>query len=125
MPSIKAIRAAFPELKDLSDYELADIYSAGEGISPVYGRALLGVEQRNQTLTEDIGTAIKQGAYRLPGAVAGLIDMPVAAVMAYRPFTKGLEALGEFTGIRPGSRADELEWTLSEQWSRKYERTNQ
>ena len=113
MPSIKSLRSALPELNDLSDFDLADAYAKANGIPNEFARLELGLEQRNQTLTEDIGTVAKRGLYSLPGAVANLIDMPITALTGERPVTRAANYLGKATGFQPGKWADDQEALLS------------
>lgn len=48
---------------------------------------------------------------RLPGAVAGLADLPIALATGARPFTAAADALGEATGFQPGKWADETKFS--------------
>ncbi len=63
--------------------------------------------RRNTSTLGDIGTSLKVGAMRLPGAITALADIPIAAA-GLDPFvSQGWGALGEYTGITPGAWADE------------------
>lgn len=62
---------------------------------------------QNTGLLGDLGTDIKRGALQLPGAVAGLADIPIAAATGATPFTSATDWVGEQTGFQPGRWAEE------------------
>lgn len=65
--------------------------------------------KQNQGLMDDLGTDIKRGAQQIPGAITGLLDIPVAAVTGKPLVSQGWEEIGKLTGIQPGQWAKEAE----------------
>ncbi|HRO35393.1 LPD38 domain-containing protein [Thauera sp.] len=62
--------------------------------------------KRNTGLASDLATDLKRGAQKLPGALTGLADIPVAALTGERYVSRAADALGEATGFQPGKWAD-------------------
>lgn len=62
---------------------------------------------QNTGLLGDIGTDLKRGALKLPGAVAGIADIPVGIVTGERKVRQWADEVGEATGFQPGKWADE------------------
>lgn len=65
--------------------------------------------KQNTSALGDFGTDIKRGIQKVPGAVTGLLDIPVAAVSGRAAVSEGWEGLGELTGFQPGKWADEAQ----------------
>ena len=53
-------------------------------------------------VVSDLAKSVKVGVQRLPGMVAGLADLPIAAVSGARPVTAAADAIGKATGFQPG-----------------------
>ena len=66
-------------------------------------------KKQNKGILSDLGTDLKRGVQQLPGAVAGLVDIPVAAVTGNPLVTQLADAAGEATGFQPGKWAKEAE----------------
>lgn len=62
--------------------------------------------KQNSGLAGDLATDIKRGVQKLPGALTGLADIPVAAVTGERYVSRAADALGEATGFQPGKWAE-------------------
>ena len=62
--------------------------------------------KQNTGLAGDLATDIKRGVQKLPGALTGLADIPVAAVTGERYVSRAADALGEATGFQPGKWAE-------------------
>lgn len=62
--------------------------------------------KRNTGLASDLATDLKRGVQKLPGALTGLADIPVAALTGDRYVSRAADALGEVTGFQPGKWAD-------------------
>lgn len=69
--------------------------------------AALAQDEGNAGLLGDLGTDLKRGALKLPGAVAGLADIPVGIVTGERKVSQWADSVGEATGFQPGKWADE------------------
>lgn len=114
MDDLASFRKKNPDLAGVPDYVVADAYARVRGVSDAYARVSLGMEPRNDSTTQDFGTDLKSGIQQVPGAAAGLLDIPFAATMGARPFTRAANALGEITGFEPGKWANESQGQYSE-----------
>ena len=85
---------------------LSDLVSPEPVRAEPIGRGLRRPDQ-NKGFAGDIATSLKRGVLGLPGAVAGLADIPTALFQGMRPFTKTAEFVGEKTGFRPGKWSEE------------------
>lgn len=65
-----------------------------------------GAEQPKGFMS-DVGTALKEGTQRLPGALTGLVDIPLGLAGMDRPVSRAAERLGEATGFQPGKWAEQ------------------
>lgn len=63
--------------------------------------------KQNRGLAGDLVTDLKRGVQQIPGAVTGLMDIPVGLVFGERRVGKAFEKVGEVTGFQPGKWADE------------------
>lgn len=63
----------------------------------------------------DLARSLKVGALKLPGQVAGLLDIPAALTSGDRPITKAADWIGEQTGFQPGK------WAKDARFSPQYE----
>lgn len=119
MASLAEVRKAAPNLSHLSDYQIADIYAQGEGISPQLARYDLGIE--NQGDTGDVMRGAYQAGNQLVGSGQGLVGMVggladsvgIPGAAAVKQW--GLEhAKARFdkadTYSRPGDDVDNLSW---------------
>lgn len=70
-------------------------------------------------LASDLAKSVKVGVQRLPGMVAGLADLPIAAVSGARPVTAAADAIGKATGFQPGKWADETKFSAGHEQGRK------
>ncbi|MEG0922639.1 MAG: LPD38 domain-containing protein [Comamonas sp.] len=69
------------------------------------------LEKDEGGIASDLAKSVKVGAQRLPGMVAGLADIPIAAVSGARPVTAAADAIGKATGFQPGKWADETQFS--------------
>ena len=66
-------------------------------------------KKQNQGIAADLVTDVKRGVEQLPGAVTGLVDIPIAAVTG-SPLVSGLaDKAGEITGFQPSKWAKQAE----------------
>jgi Large polyvalent protein associated domain 38/phage-Barnase-EndoU-ColicinE5/D-RelE like nuclease3 len=70
-------------------------------------------------IASDLAKSVKVGVQRLPGMVAGLADLPIAAVSGARPVTAAADAIGKATGFQPGKWADETKFSAGHEQGRK------
>lgn len=63
--------------------------------------------KQNTGIAGDLATDLKRGVQKLPGALTGLADIPVAAVTGERYVSRAADALGEATGFQPGKWAEQ------------------
>ncbi|WP_447593509.1 LPD38 domain-containing protein [Aquipseudomonas campi] len=65
--------------------------------------------KQNTSLLGDLGTDLKIGVQKLPGAVTGLADIvnPLTYITGQRMADKTADAIGEFTGFQPSKWAEE------------------
>lgn len=70
-------------------------------------------------VVSDLAKSVKVGVQRLPGMVAGLADLPIAAVSGARPVTAAADAIGKATGFQPGKWADETKFSAGHEQGRK------
>jgi len=79
MRPIDQVRQQYPELKDQPDSVVVDVFSRATNQSPELTSYELGLDpaeySANEGVLGDVGTALKLGAYQLPGAAAGLVDI--------------------------------------------------
>lgn len=82
---------------------------AGDAIDWGYedGWSPSATPKQNTGLLGDLGTDLKRGALKLPGAVTGLADIPVGIVTGERKVSQWADSVGEATGFQPGKWADE------------------
>jgi hypothetical protein len=71
----------------------------------VHGPAPSNPDQNDNFLKDSI-TDVKRGIAKLPGAVGGLIDLPIAATTGYRPMARAGEFLADATGVHPDNWAE-------------------
>lgn len=64
--------------------------------------------ERNKGALGDFGTALKVGALKLPSAVTGLFDIPVAAVTGRPMVSEVWDAIGDVTGLDFDTWADDI-----------------
>lgn len=69
--------------------------------------------ERNTGVLQDLGTRVMQGVARLPGQVAGLADIPIAAVTGKALVSDAADWIGDKTGFQPGQYAEKLNQKLS------------
>lgn len=81
--------------------------SPADDFDAVFGNAEYKPQKQNTGLLGDIGTDLKRGALKLPGAVTGLADIPVGIVTGERKVSQWADSVGEATGFQPGKWADE------------------
>ena len=107
MPTIADIRKQFPTLDNLNDFEIADIYAKGEGVSPETAWYELGMKAPN---TPGAWSTVKRSAAQFAGGVGeiggDLTGSPDSAltrwadnVEAYNP--SGINSLGDIVD-KPG-----------------------
>lgn len=70
--------------------------------------------KQNTSALGDFGTALKQGVQRVPGAITGLLDVPVALATGQPLVSKGWEEIGKLTGFQPGKWADQADSEYSD-----------
>ncbi len=58
---------------------------------------------------KDLAVSLKQGVERLPGMLASLADIPLAAAGLDRPVSRLADLAGEVTGFQPGKWAQEAD----------------
>ncbi|UXC19157.1 LPD38 domain-containing protein [Comamonas squillarum] len=80
--------------------------------------AFLGPQDKGGVVS-DLAKSVKVGVQRLPGMVAGLADLPIAAVSGARPVTAAADAIGKATGFQPGKWADETKFSAGHEQGRK------
>jgi hypothetical protein len=71
---------------------------------------------QNKSAMADLGTKFKQGLERLPGAVAGLADIPFAVATGHPVIEPLATKAGELTGFQPSKWADQAEQYLSPEY---------
>jgi len=72
-----------------------------------YPQAFGITPKQNSTQAADLGTDLKRGILSIPGAVTGLLDIPVAAVTGKPMVSQGWDEIGNITGFQPSKWADE------------------
>jgi len=82
-----------------------------EGATPSWDE-MAALEQQqtakqNRGLAGDLVTDFKRGVQQIPGALTGLLDIPVGLLTGERMVGKGWEEIGKVTGFQPGKWADE------------------
>lgn len=69
--------------------------------------------KQNTSLGQDLITDVKVGAGQVPGGLASLVDLPIAAATGYRPVDAATDWIGEKTGFQPGKLAESLQGQYS------------
>lgn len=72
-------------------------------------------KKKNQGAMSDLGTDLKIGVQQLPGAIAGIADIPVALLTGERHVSKLADKAGEITGFQPGKWAKQNEAEYSDE----------
>lgn len=78
-------------------------------------RAAAPSDPQDPSRLDDLARSLKVGALKLPGQVAGLLDIPAALTSGDRPITKAADWIGEQTGFQPGK------WAKDTRFSPQYE----
>jgi hypothetical protein len=86
---------------------------------------LIPQKKQNKGLAGDIGTDLKRGIMGIPGAVTGLVDIPVAAATGEAAIGKGWDRIGKATGFQPSKWAKEAEAEYSPARQEANQKTNE
>ena len=119
MPSLKALREQYPGSDVLNDYELSDLFAQKEGMSRERALYEFGLPQRSQGLGGDTWRDLKSGAQQLPGALAGLVELPVTMATGARPISNVTTAIGKATGFQPGRWSEENQASKTDEYQRQ------
>lgn len=76
-----------------------------------------GGSQQNTSALQDFGTDLKRGAAKVPGAVTGMLDIPVGAITGRRMVSEGWDEIGKLTGFQPS------QW--EQDWQKEYSQGRQ
>jgi len=66
-------------------------------------------EPEGGSAMRDVGVGLAKGALQLPGAVTGLMDIPVTMATGRPLISEGYDRLGELTRFQPGEWAEQLD----------------
>ena len=121
MPSILEIRKQFPTLAGKSDRELVNIWAEGEGVGVDTAAYQLGVKlpEQSKGLGGDTWRDLKSGVQQLPGALAGLVELPVTMATGARPISNAATAIGRATGFQPGKWSEENQASKTDEYQRQ------
>ena len=119
MLSLKALREQYPGSDVLNDYELSDLFAQKEGMSRERALYEFGLPQRSQGLGGDTWRDLKSGVQQLPGALAGLVELPVTMATGARPISNAATAIGRATGFQPGKWSEENQASKTDEYQRQ------
>ena len=106
-------RKANPWADKYSDKDIVNFEAGQSGTDPIKFAKAIGVPM-NQGTAADFGTDLKRGFQQLPGAAAGLVDIPVSFLTGRGLVSEAADAVGDATGFKPGRWANNAELNYSQ-----------
>jgi hypothetical protein len=73
----------------------------------VFGASGSPAGNQNTGALQDLGTDLKVGLAKVPGAITGMLDIPVGAITGRRMVSEGWDEIGKLTGFQPSQWAEQ------------------